>query len=102
MLSKHHYYLLLQFFHHPKKKLVPDKQSLPFPAPTTSETALHYLDAFKSVYLLVMSIFLVVLLEPNHIRLNLPIWHDWKTIHIMIFLLFICFYLSKSLSNHTL
>ena len=98
VLSGHLHYLRLQVFRRPKKKLVPVKPPLPFPPPTSPE-AVHYFDPSESVYLLVMFIFLVLHPEPNHIRLNLPIWHDWNTIHIMTFLLLICFCLSKSLLN---
>ena len=102
VLSSHLYYLPLLFTSisaAPKRNLYLLNHHSPSPPPTSPEAVLHYLDPSESVYLLVMFIFLVLLPEPNDIRLNLPIWHDWNTIHIMTFLLLICFCLSKSLLN---
>ena len=90
--------------HQLKRKLVTIKQSLsissllpplsPPPAPAQLlSSLLHWSiqvsSTFGNVYISHLSP------ESNHIRLNLPIQYDLETIHMMILLLLVCFYLPK-------
>ena len=99
MSYRYHHYLVQEFLHHPKKKHVSIKY-LPSSPKNWANSMLHW--PIQVSLSLGNAHISWLSSEPNHIRLNLPIWHDLGTMHIMIFLLLICFYLSKTSLNYIL